>query len=117
MCRAGRRPEPGLGEIGHGLLAQLATHGVICELLNMLTETIRVARLDRVGHGIDVLERRNHEGVEYSAARGEKPAVGHLAEPIMGEIKSLADAVKNVRAHERLHGGGSVRFANVSRPL
>ena len=35
----------------------------------------------------------------------------------MGEIKSLADAVKDMGAHQRLHDGGSVRFADVSRPL
>ena len=111
------RPESGLPEIGHSLFAQLAAHGVIRELLNMLAEAILLHRLDRVGYAIHLLEGSNHAGVEEPAARGQQPAVGHLAEPVMGEIKSLADAVKDVRSHQRLHSGGSVRFANVSRAL
>jgi len=35
----------------------------------------------------------------------------------MGEIKPLADAVKDVRAHERLHGGRGFGFCEVGRPL
>src|SRR5262249_36299299 len=35
----------------------------------------------------------------------------------MAEIESLANAVKNLRSHQRLDDGGGVRFAEVGRPL
>src|SRR5262249_52949316 len=90
---------------------------MIRELLNMLREAIRLDCLERIRDGIDVLESGNHASVEQPAAHGQQPVVGHVTEPVMGEIKSLADAVKDVRAHQRLDGGGGIRFPEVGRPL
>src|SRR5215475_6943282 len=86
------------------------------QLLNMLVQAIPAGRLDRVASSRDALEGGNHTGVEHSAARGQQSAVGHLAEPVMREIESLAYAVKDVRSHQRLHGGGGVRFPDVGCP-
>ena len=76
----------------HRLLSELAARGVVRQPFHLLGQPVRVQRL----HGI------RDPGVQRPLALPEKATVGDLADPIVGEVEPLADAVQDTTPHQLL---------------
>ena len=82
----------GLAEVSHRLVSELAARGVVREPFHLLGQPVRVQRF----HGI------RDPRVQHPLALPEKAAVGDLANPIVGEVEPLADAVQDTAPHQLL---------------
>ena len=92
MRRVRKRLRAGLAEVCHRLLSELAARGVVREPLHLLGQPVRVQRL----HGV------RDPGVQRPPALPEQTAVGDLADPVVGEVEPLADAVQDAAPHQLL---------------
>ena len=97
----------GLAEVDDRLLSELAARGVVRQPLHLLAQPVRVQRL----HGL------RDPGVQRSLALPEEAVVGDLADPIVGEVEPLADAVQDAAPHQLLQRLRGVVLLETRRAL
>ena len=92
MSRIRKCLRAGLAEVSRRLLSELAAGGVVRQPLHLVGEPVRVQRLDGI----------RDPGVQCPLPLAEKVTVGDLADPIVGEIEPLANAVQDTAPHQLL---------------
>ena len=100
-------PGPGLAEADQRLLPHLARAVVPGQR--------RVVPLG-IG-GVEILEGLRHQDVQPFPPRMDELVVHDLANPLVGEVELLAEALQHAPAHQLLHSLGGVPFVEPGRPL